>query len=179
MTASFNSVVAVWLERGGIYAVGNMRGGGEYGETWHRAGMLDKKQNVFDDFIAAAEYLVAQQYTSREHLAIHGYSNGGLLVGAVMAQRPELFAAAYAGAGVMDMLRYQKFSAGVGWVPEYGSAACSTQVRHLIKYSPLANPPAGDCSPATIVTAADPTHRVVPSHSPKLTPPPPAAHSHA
>ncbi len=168
ITPSFNSVVAVWLERGGIYAVANMRGGGEYGETWHRAGMLDKKQNVFDDFIAAAEYLVAQQYTSREHLAIHGYSNGGLLVGAVMAQRPDLFAAAYAGAGVMDMLRYQKFSAGVGWVPEYGSAADSTQFRYLIKYSPLENLRAGTCYPATIVTAADHDDRVVPSHSYKF-----------
>src|SRR5260370_38509530 len=119
MTASFNSVVAVWLERGGIYAVGNMRGGGEYGETWHRAGMLDKKQNVFDDFIAAAEYLAAQQYTSREHLAIHGYSNAGLLVGAVMAQLPALLAPAYPGAGVMVMLPYQKFSAGVVGVPRH------------------------------------------------------------
>ncbi|HEY7877050.1 MAG TPA: prolyl oligopeptidase family serine peptidase, partial [Gemmatimonadaceae bacterium] len=119
---SFSPTTAAWLERGGVYAVANLRGGGEYGEAWHRAGMLDKKQNVFDDFIAAAEYLIHERYTSPAHLAIHGYSNGGLLVGAVMDQRPDLFAAAYPGAGVMDMLRYQKFSAGVGWVPEYGSS---------------------------------------------------------
>jgi prolyl oligopeptidase len=168
VTPSFSPVVAVWLEHGGVYAVPNLRGGGEYGEAWHRAGMLDRKQNVFDDFIAAAEYLIRERYTSPAHLAIHGYSNGGLLVGATMVQRPDLFAAAYAGAGVMDMLRYHKFSAGVGWVPEYGSADDSTQFRYLIKYSPVQNVKPGTCYPATIVTTADHDDRVVPSHSYKF-----------
>jgi prolyl oligopeptidase len=168
VTPAFSPVVAVWLEHGGVYAVPNLRGGGEYGEAWHRAGMLDRKQNVFDDFIAAAEYLIRERYTSPAHLAIHGYSNGGLLVGATMVQRPDLFAAAYAGAGVMDMLRYQRFSAGVGWVPEYGSSDDSTQFRYLIKYSPVQNVKPGTCYPATIVTTADHDDRVVPSHSYKF-----------
>jgi prolyl oligopeptidase len=168
ITPGFNPVVATWLEHGGIYAVANLRGGGEYGEAWHRAGMLGRKQNVFDDFIAAAEYLIAQRYTSAAHLAIHGYSNGGLLVGAVMAQRPDLFAAAYPGAGVMDMLRYQKFTAGVGWVPEYGSADDSTQFGYLYAYSPLHNLRPGVCYPATMVTTADHDDRVVPGHSYKF-----------
>jgi len=168
VTPSFSPTTAVWLEHGGIYAVANLRGGGEFGEAWHHAGMLDKKQNVFDDFIAAAEYLINQHYTSTAHLAIHGYSNGGLLVGAVLDQRPDLFAAAYPGAGVMDMLRYQKFSAGVGWVPEYGSADDSAQFRYLVKYSPVQNLKKGTCYPATIVTTADHDDRVVPSHSYKF-----------
>lgn len=168
ITPSFSPVTAVWLEHGGIYAVANLRGGGEFGEAWHHAGMLDHKQNVFDDFIAAGEYLIHEKYTSPAHLAIHGYSNGGLLVGAVMAQRPDLFAAAYPGAGVMDMLRYQKFSAGVGWVPEYGSSDDSAQFRYLIKYSPVQSLRSGTCYPATIVTTADHDDRVVPSHSYKF-----------
>ena len=168
VTPSFSPVVAVWLEHGGVYAVANLRGGGEYGQAWHHAGMLSRKQNVFDDFIAAAEYLIRERYTSSEHLAIHGYSNGGLLVGAVMAQRPDLFAAAYPGAGVMDMLRYQKFTAGVGWVPEYGSSDDSAQFRYLIKYSPVQSLRPGRCYPATIVTTADHDDRVVPSHSYKF-----------
>ncbi|MBX6333057.1 MAG: S9 family peptidase [Gemmatimonadaceae bacterium] len=168
VTPSFSPAVIVWLEHGGVYAVPNLRGGGEYGEAWHRAGMLANKQNVFDDFIAAAEYLIGQHYTSPAHLAIHGYSNGGLLVGATMAQRPDLFAAAYPGAGVMDMLRYQKFSAGVGWVSEYGSSDDSTQFRTLIRYSPVQNLRPGTCYPATIVTTADHDDRVVPSHSYKF-----------
>lgn len=167
-TASFSPVTAVWLEHGGIYAVANLRGGGEYGEAWHHAGMLDKKQNVFDDFIAAAEYLIKERYTSSAHLAIHGYSNGGLLVGAVEDQRPDLFAAAYPGAGVMDMLRYHKFSAGIGWVPEYGSSDNEAQFRTLLKYSPVQNVKKGTCYPATIVTTADHDDRVVPSHSYKF-----------
>jgi prolyl oligopeptidase len=167
-TPSFSPAVAVWLEHGGVYAVPNLRGGGEYGEAWHEAGMLAHKQNVFDDFIAAAEYLIRQHYTSPKRLAIHGYSNGGLLVGATMTQRPDLFAAAYPGAGVMDMLRYQKFSAGVGWVPEYGSSDDSTQFAYLIKYSPVQNLKPGTCYPATIVTTADHDDRVVPSHSYKF-----------
>jgi len=166
---SYSPTVAVWLEHGGIYAVANIRGGSEYGESWHRDGRLDKKQNVFDDFAWAAKYLIAQKYTSPEHLAIHGYSNGGLLVGATEEQHPELFAAAYAGAGVMDMLRYQKFSAGVGWVPEYGSSDNEDQFKYLIKFSPVHNVKPGTCYPATIVTTADHDDRVVPGHSYKFT----------
>jgi prolyl oligopeptidase len=168
ITPGFSPVVAVWLEHGGIYAVPNLRGGGEYGEAWHHAGMFEKKQNVFDDFIAAGEYLVQQGYTSPAHLAIHGYSNGGLLVGAVEDQRPDLFAAAYPGAGVMDMLRYQKFTAGTGWVTEYGSSDDSAQFQYLIKYSPVQNVKPGTCYPATIITTADHDDRVVPSHSYKF-----------
>ncbi|MGC8594558.1 MAG: prolyl oligopeptidase family serine peptidase [Candidatus Kryptoniota bacterium] len=168
ITPSFNPILPLWLEMGGIYAVANLRGGGEYGEAWHHAGMLDKKQNVFDDFISAAEYLIHEKYTSPAHLAVHGYSNGGLLVGAVITQRPDLFGAAYAGAGVMDMLRYQKFSAGVGWVPEYGSSDDSTAFHYLLKYSPVQNVKPGVCYPATIVTTADHDDRVVPSHSYKF-----------
>ncbi|MEJ2217146.1 MAG: prolyl oligopeptidase family serine peptidase [Gemmatimonadota bacterium] len=166
---SYSPTVAVWLEHGGIYAVANIRGGNEYGEAWHHAGRLAEKQNVFDDFAWAAKYLIAQKYTSPEHLAIDGYSNGGLLVGATEEQHPDLFAAAYAGAGVMDMLRYQKFSAGVGWVPEYGSSDDSTQFQYLIKYSPVQNVKPGTCYPATIVTTADHDDRVVPGHSYKFT----------
>jgi prolyl oligopeptidase len=164
-TPGFSTSVAVWLQHGGVYAVANLRGGGEYGDAWHRAGMLDKKQNVFDDFIAAAEYLVKEKYTSPAHLAIHGYSNGGLLVGAVEEQRPDLFAVAYPGAGVMDMLRYDKFSAGIGWVAEYGSSSDSAQFSTIIKYSPVHNIKPGTCYPATIVTTADHDDRVVPGHS--------------
>ena len=166
---SFSPTVAAWLEHGGIYAVANIRGGSEYGEAWHHDGRLDKKQNVFDDFAWAAKYLIAEKYTSPEHLAIHGYSNGGLLVGATEEQHPELFAAAYAGAGVMDMLRYQKFSAGVGWVPEYGSSDNEDQFQYLIKFSPVQNVKQGTCYPATIVTTADHDDRVVPGHSYKFT----------
>ncbi len=165
----YSPTVAVWLEHGGIYAVANIRGGSEYGEAWHHAGRLDKKQNVFDDFAWAAKYLIAQKYTSPKHLAIHGYSNGGLLVGATEEQHPELFAAAYPGAGVMDMLRYQKFSAGIGWVPEYGSSDNPEQFKYLIKFSPVHNAKPGKCYPATIVTTADHDDRVVPGHSFKFT----------
>jgi prolyl oligopeptidase len=165
VTPSFSATLPAWLEMGGIYAVPNLRGGGEYGEAWHHAGMLGKKQNVFDDFIAAAEYLIQEKYTSTPRLGIEGYSNGGLLVGAVETQRPDLFGAAYAGAGVMDMLRYQKFSAGVGWVPEYGSSDDPTAFRYLLKYSPLQNIRPATCYPPTIVTTADHDDRVVPSHS--------------
>ncbi len=167
-TPGFSTNVAVWLQHGGIYALANIRGGGEYGDAWHRAGMLEKKQNVFDDFIGAAEYLVKEKYTSPAHLAIHGYSNGGLLVGAVEEQRPDLFAVAYPGAGVMDMLRYDKFSAGIGWVPEYGSSSDSAQFKTIMKYSPVHNVKPGTCYPATIVTTADHDDRVVPGHSLKF-----------
>jgi prolyl oligopeptidase len=168
ITPSFGISTIVWLEMGGIYAVANLRGGGEYGEAWHHAGMLEKKQNVFDDFIAGAEYLIKGKYTSTPKLGIEGYSNGGLLVGACETQRPDLYGAAYAGAGVMDMLRYQKFSAGVGWVPEYGSSDDSTDFEYLIKYSPVQNIKPGTCYPPTIVTTADHDDRVVPSHSYKF-----------
>jgi len=168
-TPYFSSTVAVWLEMGGVYAVATLRGGGEYGEAWHEAGMLGKKQNVFDDFASAAKFLIDQRYTSRDHLGIEGYSNGGLLVGASITQHPDLFGAAYAGAGVMDMLRYQKFSAGIGWVPEYGSADDDAAFHWLYKYSPLHNLEPGTCYPPTIVTTADHDDRVVPSHSYKFT----------
>lgn len=168
-TPGFDKIVAVWLEHGGIYALANIRGGGEYGDAWHQAGMLQNKQNVFDDFIGAAEYLEKEKYTSPAHLAIHGYSNGGLLVGAVEEQRPDLFAAAYAGAGVMDMLRYDKFSAGIAWVSEFGSSSDSSQFQTIMKYSPVHNVHPGVCYPATIITTADHDDRVVPGHSFKFT----------
>ncbi len=155
----------VWLEMGGILAMPNLRGGGEYGEEWHQAGMLDRKQNVFDDFIAAAEYLIAEGYTSPAKLAIAGGSNGGLLVGAAMTQRPELFGAALPAVGVMDMLRYHKFTIGWAWVPEYGSADSAAQFDYLIRYSPLHNLAPGTDYPATMVTTADHDDRVVPGHS--------------
>ena len=167
-TPLFSTNVAVWLEHGGVYVMANIRGGGEYGDAWHRAGMMDKKQNVFDDFIGAAEYLIKQKYTSPAHLAIHGYSNGGLLIGAVMEQRPDLFAVAYPGAGVMDMLRYDKFSAGIGWVPEYGSSNNEAQFKNIFRFSPVHNVKSGTCYPATIVTTADHDDRVVPGHSYKF-----------
>jgi prolyl oligopeptidase len=168
ITPGFSPTLPAWLEMGGIYAVPNLRGGGEYGEAWHHAGMFEKKQNVFDDFIAAAEYLIKEKYTSTPKLGIEGYSNGGLLVGAVETQRPDLYGACYGGAGVMDMLRYQKFSAGVGWVPEYGSSDDPAQFQYLIKYSPVQNIKPGVCYPPTIVTTADHDDRVVPSHSYKF-----------
>lgn len=144
----------------------NLRGGGEYGEEWHSAGMLMKKQNVFDDFIAAGEYLISEGYTSSEHLAIMGGSNGGLLVGACMTQRPDLFAAALPAVGVLDMLRYHKFTVGWGWVPEYGSSEESEEMfDYLIEYSPLHNLEEGTSYPATLVTTGDHDDRVVPAHS--------------
>jgi prolyl oligopeptidase len=155
----------VWLERGGVYAVANIRGGGEYGEEWHRAGMLERKQNVFDDFIAAAEYLVAERYTRPERLAIAGGSNGGLLVGAVVNQRPELFGAALPAVGVMDMLRFHRFTIGWAWVTEYGSADSVNQFPFLLRYSPLHNIRPGVRYPATLITTADHDDRVVPGHS--------------
>src|SRR6266705_1910952 len=169
LTPSFSVGTLVWLELGGVYAVPNLRGGGEYGEEWHQAGMLDKKQNVFDDFIAAAEYLIAQRYTSTPKLAIAGGSNGGLLVGAAITQRPDLFGAALPAVGVMDMLRFHKFTIGWAWVTDYGSADSAAQFPYLYKYSPLHNIRAGTRYPATLVTTADHDDRVVPGHSFKFT----------
>ncbi len=160
----FSTSRLVWLEMGGVYAQPNLRGGGEYGEEWHRAGMLENKQNVFDDFIAAAEYLIDEGYTSTAKLAIAGGSNGGLLVGAVMTQRPELFGATLPAVGVMDMLRFHKFTIGWGWVSDYGSSEDSEMFRHLYSYSPYHNlHPA--MYPPTMVTTADHDDRVVPGHS--------------
>jgi prolyl oligopeptidase len=165
MTPAFNPSSLVFLENGGVYAVANIRGGGEYGEAWHKAGMLEKKQNVFDDFIAAAEYLIAEKYTCRERLAIAGGSNGGLLVGAVMAQRPELFKVALPAVGVMDMLRFHKFTVGWGWAVEYGSSDNAEQFKYLHAYSPLHNLKPRVSYPATLVTTADHDDRVFPAHS--------------
>jgi len=166
---TFRSDVPAWLERGGVWATANMRGGSEYGEAWHQGGMLDRKQNVFDDFIAAAEYLVREKYASPPTLGIMGGSNGGLLVGAVMEQRPDLFAVALPAVGVMDMLRYHKFTGGAAWATEYGSAENRKDFAYLYRYSPLHNLKAGTCYPATLVTTADHDDRVVPSHSFKFT----------
>jgi prolyl oligopeptidase len=161
--------VPAWLDLGGIWVTTNLRGGAEYGEAWHRAGILEKKQNVFDDFIGIAEYLIKERYTSPSKLGIMGGSNGGLLVGAVMEQRPDLFAVALPSVGVMDMLRYDRFTGGKAWVTEYGSARDPQQFAILYKYSPLHNIKPGTCYPATLVTTADHDDRVVPSHSFKFT----------
>ena len=161
----FSPTILAWLERGGVYVTANIRGGGEYGEAWHEAGMLDKKQNSFDDFIAVAEYLVSKGYTSSSKLVIQGGSNGGLLVGAVSVQRPDLFAVALPSVGVMDMLRYDKFTGGAAWATEYGSATDPKLFPVLLKYSPIQNIKDGACYPATLATTADHDDRVVPSHT--------------
>jgi prolyl oligopeptidase len=161
----YRSDVPAWLELGGIFVSVSLRGGAEYGEEWHRAGHLEKKQNVFDDFIAVAEHLVKEDYTAPDRLGMMGGSNGGLLVGAVMEQRPDLFAVALPAVGVMDMLRYDRFTGGRLWATEYGSSSDPTQFAYLIEYSPLHNVKSGTCYPATLVTTADHDDRVVPSHS--------------
>lgn len=166
LTPSFSIVNAVWLEQGGIYAVPNLRGGGEYGKKWHEAGIRIKKQNVFDDFISAAEYLIENKYTSPDHLAIRGGSNGGLLVGAVMTQRPDLMKVALPAVGVMDMLRYHIFTSGAGWAYDYGTADESEEMFHYLKgYSPVHNVKEGIAYPATLITTGDHDDRVVPAHS--------------
>lgn len=166
LTPSFSPSLLVLLERGGVYAMPNLRGGGEFGEAWHEAGMLDQKQNVFDDFIAAGEYLIEAGYTSSKRLAIAGGSNGGLLVGAVMTQRPELARVAFPAVGVMDMLRYHRFTIGWGWIPEYGCAdSTKADFLNLASYSPYHNLAPGVEYPATLVTTADHDDRVVPAHS--------------
>lgn len=166
LTPSFSVSNLLLLERGGVYAMVNLRGGGEYGEDWHSQGMLLNKQNVFDDFIAAAEFLIAEGYTNSNRLAIAGGSNGGLLVGAAMTQRPELFKVAFPAVGVLDMLRYHKFTIGYGWIPEYGCVDSSeVHFKNLLAYSPLHNLRNGVRYPATMVTTADHDDRVVPAHS--------------
>ncbi len=165
LSPSFSTFRIPMLENGAVFAMANLRGGGEYGEEWHRGGMLGNKQNVFDDFIAAAEYLIDEQYTRKDKLGIAGGSNGGLLVGACMAQRPDLFAVAFPAVGVMDMLRYHKFTVGKGWIPEYGSSEDPEMFPILMAYSPLHNLEDGTVYPSTMVTTADHDDRVVPAHS--------------
>ena len=165
LTPTYSPAVAAWLDAGGIYAVPSLRGGGEYGRDWHEAGMVAKKQNVFDDFIAAAEELIRLRYTTSQRLAIRGGSNGGLLVGAVMTQRPELFGACLPAVGVMDMLRFHKFTIGWAWVSEFGSSDDQSQFETILRYSPLHNLKPGTCYPATLITTADRDDRVVPGHS--------------
>jgi prolyl oligopeptidase len=165
MTPGFSISNAFFLEQGGVYVEVNLRGGSEYGEAWHKAGMLQNKQNVFDDFIAAAEFLIDKKYTNPNRLAIRGGSNGGLLIGAVMTQRPELFKVAIPQVGVMDMLRYHKFTIGWAWATEYGRSDNEKDFENLIKYSPLHNLKKGIKYPATLITTADHDDRVVPAHS--------------
>ena len=166
LTPSFSAMRIPFLEKGGIYVMVNLRGGNEYGEEWHLAGTKMQKQNVFDDFIAATEWLIAERYTCSEKVAIQGGSNGGLLVGACMTQRPDLFAVAIPQVGVMDMLRYHKFTIGWNWAPDYGTSEDSPEMfKYLLGYSPLHNLRPGTAYPATLVTTADHDDRVVPAHS--------------
>ncbi|OED72299.1 prolyl endopeptidase [Vibrio splendidus ZS-139] len=169
LTPAFSGTVGSWLELGGVYAVPNLRGGGEYGKAWHKAGTQQQKQNVFDDFIAAAEFLIEENYTCSDKLAIRGGSNGGLLVGACMTQRPELFKVALPAVGVLDMLRYHTFTSGEGWAYDYGTSAQNKEMfEYLLGYSPVHNVERGTDYPATLVTTADHDDRVVPAHSYKF-----------
>jgi prolyl oligopeptidase len=165
---SFNRQAVVWAEMGGVFAMPNLRGGGEFGEKWHRAGMFENKQNVFDDFIAAAEWLVANKYTKPERIAISGGSNGGLLVGAAVTQRPDLFGAVVCAAPLLDMLRYQKFKVGSYWVTEYGSADDPKQFAYIRKYSPYHNVKKGAKYPAVLFLTGDADTRVDPLHARKM-----------
>jgi len=167
-TPAFNRAMYLWMEHGGIYAVANLRGGSEFGEDWHRAGMLDKKQNVFDDFISAAEYLVNQKYTDRDHLAIQGGSNGGLLMGASLTQRPDLFRVVICQVPLLDMLRYQNFQIAKLWIPEYGTADDSHQFEWLYAYSPYHHVKPGTEYPAILFMTADTDTRVDPMHAKKM-----------
>lgn len=169
MVPNFSPAAMAWVAQGGVYAVANIRGGGEYGQAWHHAGRRANKQNVFDDFIAAGEYLIDQDITSSDGLAIHGESNGGLLVGAVVNQRPDLFAAALPGVGVLDMLRFDRFTSGATWVEEFGSPSVEEDFHNLLSYSPLHTIREGADYPAILVTTADTDNRVVPAHSFKYT----------
>jgi len=169
ITPSFQRHLFLWLESGGVYAVSNLRGGGEYGEEWHKAGMLENKQNVFDDFISAAEWLILEKYTSPSHLAIMGGSNGGLLMGAALTQRPDLFKAVVCGNPLLDMLRYQNFLIAKLWIPEYGTAEDSLQFKYLYQYSPYHR--VGDKTPypAILFLTAESDTRVDPMHALKMT----------
>jgi prolyl oligopeptidase len=166
---SFSAFAAAWISNGGVWALANLRGGGEYGEAWHHAGMLEKKQNVFDDFIAAAEWLVRSKYTSPDHLAIRGRSNGGLLMGAMITQRPDLFAAVSCGYPLLDMVRYHKFLIASYWVPEYGSSEDPEQFKYIYAYSPYHHVRPGTKYPAVLFTSGDSDTRVAPLHARKMT----------
>jgi prolyl oligopeptidase len=168
LTPSFNRSMYLWMEHGGVYAVANLRGGAEFGEDWHRAGMLEKKQNVFDDFIAAGEYLISQKYTDRDHLAIQGGSNGGLLMGAMITQRPDLFRAVVCAVPLLDMLRYQNFQIAKLWIPEYGSADDPKQFESLYAYSPYHHVKPGQEYPAILFMTGDTDTRVDPMHAKKM-----------
>jgi prolyl oligopeptidase len=168
LTPTFTPSMYLWLEHGGVYAVANLRGGAEFGEDWHRAGMLEKKQNVFDDMIAAAEYLIAEKYTDKDHLAIRGGSNGGLLMGAMMTQRPDLFRAVVCQVPLLDMLHYQDFQIAKLWIPEYGSAENPEQFKWLYAYSPYHHVKAGVEYPAVLFMTGDTDTRVDPMHAKKM-----------
>jgi prolyl oligopeptidase len=168
MVPGFSSAMLSWLERGGVYVVANIRGGDEYGEAWHRAGMLERKQNSFDDFITAGEYLIKSKITRKEKLGITGRSNGGLLAGACLTQRPDLFGAVIVGVPVLDMLRYHHFTAGRYWVGEYGCSENPEQFKFLYEYSPLHNVKMNTAYPPTLVMTADTDDRVVPGQARKF-----------
>ena len=169
LTPGFSARAVAWVEQGGVYAVPNLRGGGEYGEDWHRAGMREHKQNVFDDFAAAAEYLIARGYTRPEQLAVYGGSNGGLLVGALMTQRPELVRAVVCAVPLLDMLRYHRFGAGRTWIPEYGDPDIAAEFGWLQPYSPYHHVPEDRPLPALLMLSADSDDRVDPMHARKFT----------